>query len=546
MRGCSPRGAAHRGPPAISGRPPDPPGGNFGHRRPLSHTCRRLWQSAPDERGDVGTLATAPLAERASVPAVMDRYGDALISVVLACWAAALRIPGLDPSSLWLDDAWVAFVHRVDAPGDIFAVGVTAPGFAFLLKGVFAVVGFSELAAQALPFLAGVAAPPVVFLLARRLGLGRAGALFAGALVTLAPHHVHYSATVKQFTLDALAVLAVMWLALRVVQGHSQGRSRWAILLVGAVAATVLSASVVPAVAAALCAAAVPSLRRRRWPELAWPAAYVVFLALWAPLIRGNVTASLTGYWEDQIADSPGDAIVGVLHVFSMLVGNRLVLGAIVLLIIFVMSLRPASAEVRILLAGPLALAAAATVADVPLGTGRTDLYLYGPLAIGLGWALEWLLPNTGLRVLGVVAAITVAAPWPVADYPEQDVRPLVDAAVEQLRDDDVILTLGSNNALALHAPWPVSLERNERSIHGWHIEHHGPEVRGLRDVLDQEEFLSGFPALTEERVFLLQGQARGGQMAWAEAELEEQGYVAVSRETRPGASLTVWTRSPA
>src|SRR5262245_6792395 len=74
---------------------------------------------------------------------------------VLAVW---LPVGALSPPSLWRDDAWQALVVRVDRWDDIGRMGQSAPGFSVLLQLWLSLVGFSSMAAQTLPFAAGVAA----------------------------------------------------------------------------------------------------------------------------------------------------------------------------------------------------------------------------------------------------------------------------------------------------------------------------------------------------------------------------------------------------
>lgn len=63
---------------------------------------------------------------------IPSRMIDGTARLVLLVAAFALRQPGLAPSHLWPDDAWIAVVHRIDDPTTVAAMGLTAPGFALV------------------------------------------------------------------------------------------------------------------------------------------------------------------------------------------------------------------------------------------------------------------------------------------------------------------------------------------------------------------------------------------------------------------------------
>ncbi len=74
----------------------------------------------------------------------MDTSGrrrDVLLVAGHLITAVALRAPRLDTSSVWLDDTWVALVHKVDELPVVLRMGVTAPGFCLLLEAVFSIFG---------------------------------------------------------------------------------------------------------------------------------------------------------------------------------------------------------------------------------------------------------------------------------------------------------------------------------------------------------------------------------------------------------------------
>ena len=87
-----------------------------------------------------------------------------LIGTVILVFAAILRAPQLNELSLWFDDAWVALVSRMSA-GQLAHVGMTSFGFDAILWIWFKLVGFSEISAKLIPFVAGCLAPVGVYAL---------------------------------------------------------------------------------------------------------------------------------------------------------------------------------------------------------------------------------------------------------------------------------------------------------------------------------------------------------------------------------------------
>ncbi len=124
------------------------------------------------------------------------------------------RLPGLQPVSLWLDDQWVA-VLATAAPISFVLTGdyPCPPGFVLLLKAVVLFAGAGELQLQMFPFLASLAAIPLLAWATTRAtgnpALGIIAAVLIAGNVTLAV----YGLRVKPYTVDALATATLLALA---------------------------------------------------------------------------------------------------------------------------------------------------------------------------------------------------------------------------------------------------------------------------------------------------------------------------------------------
>ncbi|MGI8757901.1 MAG: hypothetical protein ACR2K0_01175 [Acidimicrobiales bacterium] len=502
---------------------------------------------------------------------------DYLVVALLVVAAGALRLGGLGPSSLWLDDAWLALSSRAGGLDEVVMVGATAPGFAALLAGVLAVAGFSEIGAQALPFAFGVAAAPGLYLVARRMGLARPAAIAGAALMVSAPLHILYSGRVKPFTADALGAMVVLLAGWRVVERPQVGR-RWAWLGAASVVATVVSAAAAATIAGAYLAglpAAATARHRRLGPALAATGGFAVFaLAWWAAVFRHASTPALRAYWADHYVDvgtgpvnAGGDLLRGLAGVTRGLAALPPALGWLVVVVAaaVVVARRP---RLAVLLLAPLAVAVVlATLELAPLGGGRTDIHLYPALALLVAVAVQLAAsralrpsvhantdaaprpPARPLAGTGAVAALVGvlaigAAPSPA--YPAEDVRPLV-AAVENLArpDDGIVVYSASRWAYALYAGRPVELRRDRRSANGFDVTIDDERVTVLeahRDAPAGHAPAVDRLAADHDRLWLVTSHG-GADVAVIEEMLRDRGYTAATTQHRPGAALALWSR---
>lgn len=118
--------------------------------------------------------------------------------------------------SLWLDEALIAssiLSRDLAALADPLDYGQTAPyGFLALVRGVVSVLGTSEHALRLVPLLAGLGALGLFPATARRYVSAPARTV-ALALFALAPFLVYYSSELKQYSMDVLVAVAVLWMA---------------------------------------------------------------------------------------------------------------------------------------------------------------------------------------------------------------------------------------------------------------------------------------------------------------------------------------------
>jgi hypothetical protein len=494
------------------------------------------------------------------------RLVDVSAVVGLTALAAALRVDALRPSSLWIDDAWAALVVKAHSIDDVFLVGVTAPAFAVLLKGWLAVAGFSELNAQLLPFVAGVAAVPGVYLVARWRGVGWLGAL-AGALVLAASVvHMTYSTRVKQYTLDCLVALVVLAVALWLVEDVER-RRRWWVFTAACIGGIALSSPAIVLAVSCSTVALVALARRQRTLRAAAPVTLVgLFAGLWwLLLLRPRVNDALRDYWSGYFV--PHDEGVGRAIFIAARDAKDVFAGAVppnftaatlaalavpVAVVVLLACRRYAIAA--LLVVAPVGVALSLAVAQaVPLGTGRTDMYLYPGLALAIAMAVDlarqrWARPTVVAVATILVVQVVVFEPGP--EYPSRDLKPLVAELERRTHPDDSVLVRPDDDfAVGLYTRWPIRFVRATDPPTGFAVEiaHdgiHAPLILPVGTGDHTETWRAAIAKCLERssRVWLIAGGHEANpKLPYVRRLLREAGLSRVLELTRPGGNLTLW-----
>jgi hypothetical protein len=480
---------------------------------------------------------------------VRDRRDLAIVAALLAA-AAAMRAAPLGATSLWRDDAWPALVVRADSLHEVLLSGAWAPAFVVLLKGWLAAFGFSELNAQLLPFLLAVATPALLYGVLVRRGLARFPAA-AGAFVLLTSSvHIVYAARVKQYTLDALCVVGVLAAAWWLLENVREDRRwRWfAGASLGAIALSSLAAVVVAASVGVALVVRTLADRRGLAGALGSTGVIVLFAAgWWWFLLRPRVTSNLREHFQARffgVDGGVGEAIADLAEAAVVVVRATVALpGPAEGFVVFaaaavVLWRRPA---LGFLLLAPLGVATALAALELaPLGSGRTDIYLFPLLAALVALAVNeaFAFSRRATIVVVVLLGAVGLATYRPADYPEEAVRPLVEELEERAAESDAVLVYRTAWwQFALYTDAPVDLVEDSRSQTGFNVRIGDPDVfvlegRGVDDVNDRYETL-WFLAARETAVNRLQKTER---------LLRERGYRRMSVRRQPGASLSRWS----
>ncbi len=512
-------------------------------------TSERLTEYAPPAVG----AGDAPEPQGGDSRVRSHLLTDTVLALLLVGLASYVRWPGLGAGALSFADSWVAIITHLDDPGDIVVVGLTAPGFTFLAKVWFALFGFSTGSAQVPAFILGSLTPGTAYLVARRLPASPIPALAAGLLLALSPVHVSHSVMLKQYTLDAFMVLLLVWLALRIrATGGDEARVRLRVLVGASITATVASASVGPvALSSVVAGAFLLWCQGGRKIAAASFATYVVAAGTWVLILSPRIPTDLTEYWDgryiESLSDFPriGQALGAGLGLDGLL--PAYVFGVIALLTAVWMARR--ALAVGILLIGPFIVAfALAAIERVPIGTGRTDIYLYPLLALGVSWLLSHGLGRIWMQVVLVFALVVTALPVPAPHYPADPARPLVETLVNNRRaDDQVIANYGTLYSLAVYSPWMDGLIKDIPTVRGFMPRFEDPNVIGIERIDNADAMTTAVRGRTRtERVWVLFNPR---SQPWTEdaiaTAMRLDGYELISDWDNGSAVLQLWSQTP-
>jgi hypothetical protein len=250
-----------------------------------------------------------------------------MIAVAAIVVGISLRvIEYLRDRPLWLDEAMLALniasrsMTQLARPLDY---DQTAPlMYLWIERVAVSVAGASERSLRVLPFIAGVALVPLVWVVARRLA-GAATATIATVLVALSVTLVTFSAEGKQYGVDPLATVLAVWLALRVV-ASPDSRGAWWQLVAGGATCLLLSQPAVFALGGVVIALAIDADARRsplwrRWLPLAAMCWALLFAVLYLGVYRATAASTyMHAFWEGTFLDPRAPDFLLRLRLFAI------------------------------------------------------------------------------------------------------------------------------------------------------------------------------------------------------------------------------------
>jgi hypothetical protein len=375
-------------------------------------------------------------------------------------WAFSQR------GSLWLDEASLALNILTRGFGALATPldwGQAAPiGFLWLLKAQTVVFSPWPWTLRLWPLIAGILTTALVWRVGRRVA-GDAAALLATTAIALSLLAIRYSAEAKPYASDACIALALAWLALEVMDAP-EDKGRWRRLRAAGVLAILFSlpsAFVLGAIGIALF----PVARRAgKWPRLAVMAAstewLLTFGIVWFVVVRASAGGEyLKEYWAPVMLDpSAPDILARIIRMLASVAATPLrwlgeipfALAAIAAFLCGAYSIARRNASHAVLIVGPAALGALASVAGLYPMSDRLA-YFAAPLALiasaaCVAGAVRALTaratPRAQQAAIGVVtlavAALTGTDAWRMVRAPgalEETMKPFLHARASA-RDD--------------------------------------------------------------------------------------------------------------
>lgn len=236
--------------------------------------------------------------------------------------------------SLWYDEAAVAlniagrgFVGLL-APLDYLQTA--PPLFLWLERAAVLAFGVNEWALRLVPLLAGIATPPMMWRVGRRV-LPESAATLAVGLVALSPALARYSVEVKPYALDALVTLLILDHALAAMDPQGGSKRWWTLAATGIVsvavstpAVFVLAGGVVYLAATGVAVRDRALVRHAAVLAAVWGATFVVLATtIFRPLLRESspIGRFMHWYWAANFltSDPPGFVSKALALVWSAL-----------------------------------------------------------------------------------------------------------------------------------------------------------------------------------------------------------------------------------
>lgn len=339
------------------------------------------------------------------------------------------RAWGLTNGTLYPDDAWVALTSHFDLATSSRML-VTTPGFTLFMQGWTRLAPHTTWFLQLPDLLTSTVGIIAVFALATYFRAPPWAALSAAAILASSNEAMAYAVHIKPYADDVLLATVILWAA--EAARRSMTPSRLTVLAAISVAAAAWSfINAVVAVGAYLALGAIWFRRRKMttWLFASAGVAGVAMLGLYLSVIRKQTTPSLQHYWRPDYLTltSPHAALHSAKRVINGVFVQQLAatphhdtlksLQVVFGLALLVLAVTGAITAWRAM-AIPLGVVAAAILVaaarKIPLGSDRTDAYLFPALILlvvaGAMWLHRLLDARENKLLLQIASLVGVAA----------------------------------------------------------------------------------------------------------------------------------------
>lgn len=311
-------------------------------------------------------------------------------------------------------------------------------GFLWLLKTLTMVLGSAEWVLRLWPFVAGVATLALTWAVGRRAA-GPGAGMLATVAMALSLLAIRYSTEAKPYASDACIALALVWVATWVVDAPAD-RRRWGMLGLYGAFAMLLSLPAAFVLAAIGLALALPAWRagsQARAALVACGAAWLgLFGVLWQLAVReASAGTYLKEYWAPVMLDvAAPDFVARAIRMMASVAATPLrwdgdlapALAAIIVALCGVWAIARKQPAFAVMLAGPAALGAAASLAGLYPMSDRLAFFA-APLVLiaaakcvagTVAMLAKRLAPRSPARAAegAIIATAVVLAAWVGAD----------------------------------------------------------------------------------------------------------------------------------
>lgn len=459
--------------------------------------------------------------------------------------ALALRVVQLNVQPLWWDEGYSVFFATRDFPTLLArtAIDIHPPLYYALLQLWLTAFGKSDIALRLLSVVVGIAAIPLIDVVARQLFNKRTG-LLAAFLLAMSPLHIYYSQEVRMYALVTLLGLASVALQLEIVNSSIINRQssvinrRWGLWLLVAGYVMVTAAAVYTQyyagflLVAEIVVVLYLKFRARAGVSLkmwltAWTAVALLYLP-WVIYAGGKLYTYVTSKVGIEqysrldpltfLAQHLAAFSIGHVSQFNWLVGGAAIYLAIAAIGVYLVSSKQGAGSSPFILASCMLLTAVYFLIPLLLGFLVNLVYTFHPIRyerlllfaapfflILVAWGILRLWESR--RVLGVaaVALVTILSVLSLYDfytiprYPDEDYRPLVQEIESLAQPHDLILAL---------YPWQIGYL--ETYYHGAPLDVvEAPSDEWIDDSVQMSRALAELRA-AHARVWLIAYQTKG------------------------------------
>jgi len=439
-------------------------------------------------------------ASPARFASFVDHYQiGILIGIVML--AAVTRVPQLSSGTLYRDDAWMALTNRVSLSTALHMV-TTTPGYTLFIREWTSLAPHATWFAELPNFVASLAAIVAIYAFLRWERFPAWIALSGAFLLAISRSATTFAAHVKPYSFSILTTILLLWLAERVRREASL--QKLVVLALASVLVSALSFTSAVIVVAIFAILVIESLVNgsRQIQTIVTAAVVLVGLLIIYWLVHDQITPALRSSWSDHYLhlSSPGQAVTTTHRTVSRLLRGlgfypqaswmspigyiaEIVVAALIA-IGAVTSWRRQAIPLTVLV---IAFILSATH-RLPLGTDRTDTYLYPCLILIMASGLIWSsrssrrLPHT-IAVLGIALSLTLMGVLAIESiretpsYTGGNLEPAAAAVRHELRQPGTVLLVQGT------ARWPWAY-------------YEAPEVR----LIFGPDFNTGFTPVSTQR----------------------------------------------